>query len=63
MITESKQERQEREREEMRQAVANYTGPVTKCPPGKSTNVLPRRRVSSHGEQKKTPTGSSENTP
>jgi hypothetical protein len=60
MITSlEKLERQQREREEMRQAVAAYTGPITKCPPGKSTNVLPRRRA--HDEQKKTPT--SENTP
>ena len=28
-------ERQQRELEEMWQAIANYTGPVTKCPPGK----------------------------
>ena len=54
-------ERQQRELEQMRQAIANYTGPVTKCPPGRSTNVLPRRRV--QGEQKKASTGSSENTP
>jgi hypothetical protein len=37
-------ERQQREREAMRQAIAAYTGPITKCPPGKSTNVQPRRR-------------------
>ena len=58
MIRESeteKRERRQREREAMRQAVAAYTGPITKCPPGTSTNVLPRRRV--QGEQKKTPTG------
>ena len=64
MIPESeteKRERRQREREAMRQAVASYTGPITKCPPGKSTNVLPRRRV--QGEQKKTRTGYSENSP
>jgi RNA-directed DNA polymerase len=53
-----KRERQQREREQMRQAIASYKGPITLCPPGRSTNVQPRRR----GEQKKTPTGS-ENTP
>ena len=31
-------ERQQREREAMRQAIADYTGPVTKCPPGKTTS-------------------------
>ena len=38
-------ERQQRELEEMWQAIANYTGPITKCPPGKSTdpNVRPFR--------------------
>ena len=40
-----KRERQQREREAMRQAIATYTGPISKCPPGVSTNVLPRRRV------------------
>ena len=29
-------ERQQREREAMRSAIASYPGPVTKCPPGKS---------------------------
>jgi hypothetical protein len=60
MITRAEErERQQREREAMRQAIAAYTGPVTKCPPGRSsTNVLPRGRKS---EQKKTPTA--ENTP
>jgi hypothetical protein len=43
-----KRERQQREREAMRQAIAAYTGPITKCPPGRSTNALPR--------QKRTPT-------
>ena len=32
-----KQERQQRELEAMRQAIAAYTGPVTKCPPFKTT--------------------------
>jgi hypothetical protein len=32
-----KLERQQREREAMRQAIAAYTGPITKCPPGKTT--------------------------
>ena len=59
-MTDEKLERRQREREAMRQAIAAYTGPITKCPPGTSPNVLPRRR---QGEQKKTPTGSSENTP
>jgi hypothetical protein len=39
MIPESeyeKRERQQREREEMRQAVANYTGPIRKIPQGKT---------------------------
>jgi hypothetical protein len=36
MITHEKLERQQREREAMRQAVAAYTGPITKCPPGKA---------------------------
>jgi hypothetical protein len=31
-------ERQQREREAMRQAVAEYRGPVTKCPPGKTSD-------------------------
>ena len=39
-----KLEREQREREAMRQAIAAYTGPVTKCPPGKSTNALPRQK-------------------
>jgi hypothetical protein len=47
------------EREAMRQAIAAYTGPITKCLPGQvSPNVQPRRRL---GEQKKTLTA--ENTP
>jgi hypothetical protein len=59
MITSlEKLERQQREREAMRQAIAAYTGPITKCPPGTSPNVLPRRRQGTE----KTPTGS-ENTP
>ena len=54
-----KQERQQRELEAMRQAIAAYTGPITKCLPGQvSPNVQPRRRL---GEQKKTLTA--ENTP
>ena len=44
MNTAEKLERQQREREAMRQAIAAYTGPITKCPPGRSTNALPRRR-------------------
>jgi hypothetical protein len=32
-----KLERQQREREAMRQAIAAYTGPITKCPPCKTT--------------------------
>ena len=44
------------EREAMRQAIAAYTGPITKCLPGKvSPNVQPRRL----GEQKP----KAENTP
>jgi hypothetical protein len=39
MTEAEKLERQEREREAMRQAIAAYTGPVTKCPPGRSTNA------------------------
>ena len=46
------------EREAMRQAIAAYTGPITKCPPGTSPNVQPRRR---QGEQQKTSTA--ENPP
>jgi hypothetical protein len=34
-----KLERQEREREAMRQAIAAYTGPITKCPAYRSTNA------------------------
>jgi hypothetical protein len=64
MITPEKLERQQREREAMRQAIAAYTGPITKCSPGRSTNVLPRRRPSSQDQQKETPTlVGSENTP
>ena len=60
MITPEKLERQQRGREAMRQAIAAYTGPITNVRRGsKSTNVLPRW----WGEQKKTPPGSSENTP
>jgi hypothetical protein len=47
---------EKREREAMRQAIAAYTGPITKCPPGTSPNVQPRRR---QGEQKP----KAENTP
>jgi hypothetical protein len=36
-----KLERLQREREAMRQAVAAYTGPVTKCPPFKTTDQRP----------------------
>jgi len=34
----------------MRQAVANYTGSITKCPPGKSTEGWVRRRTQDHKE-------------
>ncbi|MGC1924671.1 MAG: hypothetical protein WA706_12755 [Pseudolabrys sp.] len=45
------------DREAMRQAIAAYTGPITKCSPGQvSPNVQPRRR---QGEQKP----KAENTP
>ena len=43
-----KRERQHREREAMRQAIAAYTGPITKCPPGKvarERHGWPRRRT------------------
>ena len=33
-----KLERLQREREQMRLAIASYTGPVTRCPTGKSTS-------------------------
>ena len=33
-----KLEREQREREQMRQAIAAYRGPVTKCPPYKTTD-------------------------
>jgi hypothetical protein len=33
-----KLERLQREREEMQRAIASYTGPVTKCPAGKTTS-------------------------
>ena len=33
-----KVERQRRELEEMQRAIASYTGPVTKIPPGKTTD-------------------------
>ena len=33
-----KVERQRRELEEMQRAIAAYTGPVTKCPPFKTTD-------------------------
>ena len=39
-----KLERQQREREAMRQAVAAYAGPITKCPPYKTTDPLARPR-------------------
>jgi hypothetical protein len=39
-----KQERQQRELEAMRQAIAAYTGPVTKCPPFKTTDPIARPR-------------------
>jgi hypothetical protein len=45
MIPESKHdklERQQRELEEMQRAIAAYTGPVTKCPPFKTTDPLAR---------------------
>jgi len=32
-----KLEREQREREQMRQAIAAYSGPVTRIPPGKTT--------------------------
>jgi lipopolysaccharide/colanic/teichoic acid biosynthesis glycosyltransferase len=33
-----KLEREQREREQMRQAVAAYSGPITKCPRGKTSD-------------------------
>ena len=33
-----KRERQKRELEQMRLAIANYTGPITKIPPGRTTD-------------------------
>ena len=33
-----RRERLQREREAMQQAIASYTGPVTKCPTGRSTS-------------------------
>ena len=56
-----KRERQQQEREAMRQAVAAYTGPVTKCPPGKvarERHGWPRRHT-----PEKARTRNSENTP
>jgi hypothetical protein len=44
--TREKLERQQREREAMQQAIAAYTGPITKCPPGKAAEGPPRRRAS-----------------
>ena len=49
-MTDEKLERRQREREAMRQAIAAYTGPITKCPPGTSTNVLPRRRTQENAQ-------------
>jgi hypothetical protein len=37
-------ERQQREREEMQRAIAAYAGPVTKCPPFKTTDPHARPR-------------------
>jgi septal ring factor EnvC (AmiA/AmiB activator) len=37
-------QQREREREAMRQAVAAYAGPITKCPPYKTTDPLARPR-------------------
>jgi hypothetical protein len=41
-----KVERQRRELEEMQRAIAAYSGPITKCPPFKTTDpsVRPRGR-------------------
>ena len=36
-----KVERQRRELEEMQRAIAAYTGPITKCPPGMNDKRLP----------------------
>jgi hypothetical protein len=62
MITSlEKLEQQQREREAMRQAIAAYTGPITKCPPGragKDSQVVARRRA-----QEKARIRNSENTP
>ena len=47
-MTDEKRERQQYEREEMRKAIAAYTGPVTKCPPGRTTkdrHGWPRQRT------------------
>jgi hypothetical protein len=54
-------ERQQREREAMRQAIGAYTGPVTKCPPGKAAGGWPRRRTQDQPEKARIP--NSENTP
>src|SRR5262249_25647666 len=60
MITREKLERQQREREAMQQAIAAYTGPITKCPPGKAAEGPPRRRASSQDQPKNAPTQNSE---
>jgi hypothetical protein len=62
MINE-KLERQQREREAMRQAIAAYKGPITKCPPGKAASGWPRRRTSSQDQPEKAGIRNSENTP
>ena len=43
-------ERQQREREAMRSAIASYPGRVTKCPPGKSTSDP--YGLGKHGDQR-----------
>ena len=45
-------ERQEREREQMRQAIAAYAGPVTKCPPGRTSDPQVRARRRSHAQER-----------
>ena len=44
-----KVERQRRELEEMQRAIAAYRGPVTKCPPFKTTDPLARPKADRGG--------------
>ena len=61
-MTDEKLERQQRERQAMRQAIANYAGPITKCPPGRTTkdrHGWPKQRT----QEKARRIRNSENTP